>query len=72
VIPDGPFDGTLWTTLHIGGEDYEVAASPDGQPRFVAHRGDDTYAMDAETGSADGWYVALARPVRDPFEVVVR
>lgn len=72
VIPDGASDGTLWATLRIGGEDYEIAASPDGQPRFLARGEDGTYAMEAETGSDDGWYVALARPVRDPFRVVVR
>jgi hypothetical protein len=72
VIPDGASDETLWATLRIGGEDYEIAASPDGQPRFLAHGEDGTYAMEAETGSDDGWYVALARPVRDPFGVVVR
>jgi hypothetical protein len=72
VIPDRGNGGTLWTTLHIGGEDYEVAASSDGQPQFLAHGEDGTYAIDAETGGDGGWHVALARPVRDPFEVVVR
>jgi hypothetical protein len=69
--PDGPDAETLWTTLHIGGDDYQVAASAAGRPRFVATGDEGDYTMDAETGRDGDWHVALARPALDPFTVEV-
>lgn len=54
-------DRTLVAGLPIDGVDYEVAASPHEAPQFITYGSEGPYAVEAETGSDDGWHVGLAR-----------